>query len=67
MERHIFFRNFLRSNDWVRIEYQEMKYELAQNANQNKTVYAELKELNANEFIDKIIEKKKPTHNKVMW
>ena len=38
-----------------------MKYELAEKSNQNKKLYAELKELNVNEFIDEIIEKEK-TH-----
>jgi GrpB-like predicted nucleotidyltransferase (UPF0157 family) len=50
-------RNFLRKNDWARMKYQDMKYELAEKANQNKKLYAELKELNVNEFIDEIIEK----------
>lgn len=61
LERHILMRNFLRKNDWARIKYQEMKYELAEKSNQNKKLYAELKELNVNEFIDEIIEKEK-TH-----
>ena len=63
MERHILSRDFLRKNDWARLEYQEMKYQLAEKANQDKKLYAELKELNVNEFIDSIIEKEKRTHN----
>jgi len=59
LERHILSRDYLRKNDWARVQYQEMKYELAKKANQNKKLYAELKELNANNFIDKIIEKEK--------
>jgi GrpB-like predicted nucleotidyltransferase (UPF0157 family) len=59
LERHILMRNFLRKNDWARIKYQELKYELAAKANQNKKLYAELKELNVNEFIDEIIQQKK--------
>jgi len=59
LERHILMRNFLRKNDWARIKYQEMKYELAKRANHNKKVYAELKELNVDEFIDEIIKKEK--------
>ena len=59
LERHILSRNFLRKNDWARLEYQEMKYELAQKANQNKKLYAQLKELKINNFIDRIIEKEK--------
>lgn len=36
-----------------------MKYDMAEKANQDKKLYAELKELNVNDFIDKIIEKGK--------
>ena len=59
LERHILSRNFLRKNNWARLEYQVMKYELAEKANQNKKLYAELKELNINDFIDRIVEKEK--------
>ncbi len=59
LERHILFRNFLRKNDWARIEYQEMKYELARKAKQDKNMYAELKELNVTGFIDEIIERER--------
>lgn len=65
LERHILTRNFLRKNDWARIKYQEMKYELAKRANQNKKVYAELKELHVNKFIDEIIKKQKT--NSQLW
>ncbi|MBM1108198.1 GrpB family protein [Aurantibacter crassamenti] len=56
LERHILMRNYLRKNDSARIKYQEMKYRLAEKASQNKKLYAELKELNVNAFIDEIIE-----------
>ncbi len=58
LERHILFRNFLRKNDWARLKYQQMKYELAEKANQDRKIYAILKELNINGFIDSIIEYK---------
>ena len=63
MERHILSRDFLRKNDWARTKYQEMKYELAEKANQDKKVYAALKENNINDFIDAIIEKEKLLQN----
>ncbi|HEV7347816.1 GrpB family protein [Telluribacter sp.] len=63
LERHILSRNFLRRNDWARIEYQQMKYELAEKANQDRKEYAALKELFANDFIDLMIEEEKQTHN----
>lgn len=55
LERHILFRNFLKNNDWARLKYQQMKYELAERANQDIKKYAELKELIVNNFIDSII------------
>jgi GrpB-like predicted nucleotidyltransferase (UPF0157 family) len=57
LERHILSRNFLRNNDWARLKYQQMKYELAEKANQDKKIYAELKELNVNDFIDSMLGK----------
>ena len=59
LERHLLSRNFLRKNDWARLKYQQMKYELAEKANQDKKKYAELKELNVNDFIDSMIAKEK--------
>ncbi|SEL49119.1 GrpB domain, predicted nucleotidyltransferase, UPF0157 family [Aquimarina amphilecti] len=55
LERHILSRDYMKKNDWARLKYQKMKYELAEKANQNKKVYAQLKELNINNFIDEII------------
>ena len=63
LERHILSRNFLRNNDWARLKYQQMKYELAEKANQDRKVYAALKELNVNDFIDSIVEEEKRTPN----
>lgn len=59
LERHLLSRDFLRKNEWARIEYQEMKYELAEMAGQDKKRYAVLKELNVNDFIDSIVEKER--------
>lgn len=58
LERHILSRNFLRKNDWARINYQQMKYELAEKANQDRKVYAALKERTVNDFINSIVEEK---------
>ncbi len=55
LKRHLLSRDFLRKNDWARVKYQQMKYELAEKANQDRKKYAELKELNVNDFIDSII------------
>lgn len=56
LERHILSRNFLRNNAWARLKYQQMKYEMAEKANQDRKEYQVLKELNVNSFIDMIVE-----------
>ena len=63
LARHILSRNYLRKNDWAKIKYQQMKYELAEKANQDRKVYADLKERYVNDFIDSIIEEEKRTYN----
>eukprot|EP01136_Pigoraptor_vietnamica_P002532 Opistho-1_new@30656 len=63
LERHILSRNFLRKNDWARIKYQQMKYEIAERASQDRKVYAALKEMTINDFIDSMIAEEKRTHN----
>jgi len=59
LKRHILFRDALRNNEAARLEYQRMKYEIAEKANQNKKAYANLKELNVNDFIDELTGLKK--------
>ena len=59
LERHILSRNYLRKNEWARLKYQQMKYELAEKANQDRRTYATLKEVYINDFIDSIIEEEK--------
>jgi GrpB-like predicted nucleotidyltransferase (UPF0157 family) len=59
LERHLLSRDFLRKNDWARLKYQQMKYELAEQANQDKKLYAALKEQHINDFIDSMIAKEK--------
>ncbi|MFZ6665051.1 GrpB family protein [Peijinzhouia sedimentorum] len=55
LKRHILFRDFLRNNDWARIEYEAKKYELAMKARQDKKLYAELKELHLKDFVNSIV------------
>ena len=59
LERHILSRNFLRNNEWARLTYQQMKYELAEKADQDSKRYAALKELHVNDFIDSMIKEEK--------
>lgn len=56
LKRHILTRNHLRKNELAREKYQMLKYALAEKANQNRKVYAALKEIYVNSFIDSIIE-----------
>jgi GrpB-like predicted nucleotidyltransferase (UPF0157 family) len=64
LERHILSRDFLRKNDWARVQYQQVKYELAEIANQDRKVYAMLKETTVNYFIDSIVEEERLARNK---
>lgn len=59
LERHLLFRNQLRKNEEARLIYQQMKYELAEKAGQDKKIYAELKEMYINPFVDAVIEKER--------
>jgi GrpB-like predicted nucleotidyltransferase (UPF0157 family) len=59
LERHILLRDYLRKHDWARLAYQQMKYELAEEARQDRKLYAELKELKINGFIDLVIDKER--------
>ncbi len=59
LERHILSRDFLRKNEWAKLKYRQMKYEIAEKAGQDKKIYANLKELIVNDFIDSIIEEEK--------
>jgi GrpB-like predicted nucleotidyltransferase (UPF0157 family) len=56
LARHLLFRDYLRRNDHARDFYVKLKKEIALEANQDKSAYAELKQLKANSFIDYVIE-----------
>ena len=63
LERHILSRDFLRKNDWARLKYQQMKYDMAEQANQDRKKYQALKEQYINDFIDSIIAEEKRIRN----
>jgi GrpB-like predicted nucleotidyltransferase (UPF0157 family) len=54
LERHLLFRDALRSNEAARLEYEIMKYKLAEEAEQHQKIYARLKEVMVNPFIDRL-------------
>lgn len=55
--RHIMFRDFLRKNKMERKQYEELKLQIAKEANQNRKVYAKIKETKARDFIESILKK----------
>jgi GrpB-like predicted nucleotidyltransferase (UPF0157 family) len=57
LKRHLDFRNYLNTHENERKQYQRMKYDIAEAANQDKKVYATLKESVAKEFIESILKK----------
>lgn len=59
LSRHILFRNYLLAHEEARIQYQNLKYELAEEAHQDRKKYAELKEIKARAFIHSILDKAK--------
>jgi GrpB-like predicted nucleotidyltransferase (UPF0157 family) len=59
LEKHLLFRDYLRANEEAKIQYQQRKYNIAEEANQDKKKYAFLKEEKAVNFINDILEKAK--------
>ncbi|MBN8782437.1 MAG: GrpB family protein [Terrimonas ferruginea] len=57
LHRHLLFRDYLRNHPESRKQYEQIKTGIAIQANQDKTVYAEIKEETARAFIDGVIEK----------
>lgn len=56
VQKHRLFRDYLIAHEEARIHYQQLKYALAQEANQDRKRYAQLKEQKATVFIDGIVE-----------
>ncbi len=57
LQRHILFRDYLRKNENARLEYQRIKYETAEETQQDKKKYAVLKEIKTKDFVQEIIDK----------
>lgn len=56
---HILFRDYLIANADARIQYQQLKYDLADEVKQDRKKYAILKEEKAKGFVNNIIDKAK--------
>jgi GrpB-like predicted nucleotidyltransferase (UPF0157 family) len=59
LQKHLLFRDYLRLNNEVKLMYQNLKYDIANEANNDKKVYATLKEVKAKAFINQVIEQAK--------
>jgi GrpB-like predicted nucleotidyltransferase (UPF0157 family) len=59
LQRHLLSRNFLLKNEIARNCYRDMKYACAKEANQEKRLYAEIKQNKVNNFINYFIELEK--------
>jgi GrpB-like predicted nucleotidyltransferase (UPF0157 family) len=55
LKRHLLFRDFLRENEWASKEYQALKTDIAVRANHDHKVYASMKEMEAENFVLRII------------
>lgn len=56
LQRHILFRDYLKTHPVARSFYQNLKYEIAGEANEDRKKYASIKEVKANSFINYIIQ-----------
>ncbi len=57
LRRHLFFRDYLRKDLAAREEYQALKQQIAEEAEQDRKRYSEIKEVKARAFILSAIEK----------
>ena len=65
LHRHILSRDYLRKNEIARNFYQDLKCQIAEEANQDRKLYASIKQLKANSFINFIIELSRKNHLKL--
>lgn len=59
LQRHLLFRNYLRTHEQERMAYEQLKYEIAALANQDSKIYATWKERMAKTFVEAILNKAK--------
>jgi GrpB-like predicted nucleotidyltransferase (UPF0157 family) len=64
LKRHLSLRDYLNENESARKEYERIKIQIAEEANQDRKVYAKLKETRAREFIESILKKAESTNKK---
>ena len=59
LKRHLTFRDYLRTHEKERQAYEQLKFQIAEEAEQNKKRYAQLKEKQARTFVESVLEKAK--------
>jgi GrpB-like predicted nucleotidyltransferase (UPF0157 family) len=57
LRRHLIFRDYLNNHETARVQYEELKRNIAERANQDIKVYAHLKETMAKAFVESILKK----------
>lgn len=55
LRRHLLFRDLLRKEERAREAYEQLKYFIAEEANQDRKIYADMKEIKAKSFINRKI------------
>ncbi|TDE10847.1 GrpB family protein [Dyadobacter psychrotolerans] len=55
LKKHILLRDYLAANKEAKMQYQNLKYQIALEANQDKKIYAHLKENKAKAFIGTVL------------
>ena len=63
LKKHILVRDYLQNNKEAKESYKTLKYKLAEEAKQNKKVYAQLKEEQAKDFFKQILSKAQKEEN----
>lgn len=56
LKRHLLFREALKRDKQLRVNYESLKLDLARKANQNKKVYTQLKEKESKEFFESVFD-----------
>jgi len=57
LQRHLRFRDVLRRDPAARQEYQDIKYQIAEAAQQDRKLYAEMKQIQAEGFIQSCLDR----------
>jgi GrpB-like predicted nucleotidyltransferase (UPF0157 family) len=63
LHRHILFRDYLQKHDIARKFYSDLKYEVDKEANDDRKVYAAIKEVKAYSFINYIVKLARAEHD----